>query len=101
MICNVKPEVQIWRFEIDKPNTGEMSITDPLLDTQDRSQQRAESIFLENAYITKQFTFRTYRTDLSLRQEVSIAGIWYKIINLTFNADKNKIITTVTIKRYE
>ena len=101
MSCDVKKQEQIWRFEIDRPNTGEMTITDPLLDSEARARQRAESEFLENAYIPKQFSFRTYRTDLNLRDEIMIAGISYKIMNMTFTEDENKIVTTVSVKRYD
>ena len=101
MSCDVKKQDQIWRFEIDRPNIGEMTVIDPLLDSEARARQRAESEFLENAYIANRFSFRTYRTDLELRDEIMIAGLWYKIMNMTFAKDEKKIVTTVSAKRYD
>ena len=101
MSCDVKKQNQIWRFEIDRPNTGEMTIIDPLLDGEARAKQRAESEFLKNAYISKVIQFRTYRTDLELNQIVNIAGVPFLIKNLSFVEETDKIVATVTAKRYE
>lgn len=90
-----------WRFEILNDNTGEMSITDPLLDTQDRAEERAMSEFLKNSYAVNGFTFKTYRTDLVQNQTVNIGGLPFLVKNITYSIDIPEMVTTVTVVRYE
>ena len=101
MKCEVEKESQIWRFEIDRPNTGEMHITDPLLDSEPRAEQRAMSEFLKNAYIAKAIQFNTYRTDLTLNEIINVAGLPYLIKSLSFVINDDSIITSISAVRYE
>lgn len=101
MSCEVKKKEQVWEFNILNGNTGVMQITDPLLDTEARAEQRAMSEFLKNSYANNAFSFRTSRTDLELNQTINLDGVPYLVKSLSYSIDNKKISTTVGVLRYD
>ena len=101
MACEANKENQVWSFEILNGNTGTMTITDPLLDTEQRAEQRAMSEFLKNSYANNGFTFRTYRTDIELNDTLNIAGVPYLVKSVSYAADSKKITANVKVLRYD
>ena len=94
-------ETKVWQFVAMNGNTGEMVITDQLLDTEERAEERAEAELLENGYISNGFTFPTYRTDLKMLDIINIGGLPYKIIAISANVDPQKLVLSITVKRYD
>ncbi len=102
MACTVDPTLsKVWRFEVNNGNSGEMSVQDPLLDTEDRSRERAMSEILKNGYANNSFQFRTYRTDLVINQIVNIYGVPYLVKNIATAIDDTKMVSSITVKRYD
>ena len=101
MACTVKPSEQFWTFDIDLPNTGEMNVSDPLLDTIERAEERVRSEFLKNAYVPNAMSFRTYRTDLKLNDIINVGGMPYIVSSMSFSINDRSIVTTVNALRYE
>ncbi len=93
--------IKAWRFVAPNGNAGEATITDSLLDTQWRAQERAEAELLENGYILNSFSFSTWRTDLEMLQIINIGGVPYKIIGMPANVDMKKLVFSITVKRYD
>ena len=89
-----------WKFQIANGNTGEKTISDPLLDTFDAAQERAKSEFLKNAYSLNTVRFSTYRTDLYKNMVISIYGTPYLVKSLSFTSDEKALKTSVKAVRY-
>ncbi|WP_297525114.1 hypothetical protein [Sulfurovum sp.] len=101
MSCEVKKKEQVWEFNILNGNTGIMQITDPLLDTEARAEQRAMSEFLKNSYANNAFRFNTSRTALALNQIINIDGVPYLVKSLSYGIDEKKISVNVGVLRYD
>ena len=100
MACDVAKKDQIWRFVLQSENTGTMSISDPLLDTKERAEERARAEFLQKSYAQRQSSFQTYRTDLRINDTIAIDGIPWLVKGLSAAVDEKKIVMTVEIHRY-
>jgi len=89
-----------WSFQILNGNTGEMSISDPLIDSESIAEERAMSEFLKNAYAVHDISFSTYRTDLALNDVVNIASIPYLIKGISTSIDGTSMVSTIRARRY-
>lgn len=101
MSCSDSSTARQWSFSIDNGNIGEMSIVDPLLDTEARAEERANSEFLKNGYTPTQITFQTYLTNLLLNQIIIVGGTAYMIKTISIMTDKVKTVNTITAVRYD
>lgn len=90
-----------WKFQIANGNTGETKISDPLLDTEARAEERAKSEFLKSSYRLKEITFATYRTDLTKNMIINVLGIPYLVKSLTTTITQISIKTNIRAIRYE
>lgn len=90
-----------WKFQITNGNTGEMVVSDQLLNTESLAEERAKSEFLKNSYKHKQVTFQTYRTDIVKNQTISIYGIPYLVKSISTSINERSIKTTIRAVRYE
>ena len=98
---NTTNGIKVWRFQLDNGNTGEMSVNDPLLDTEERAKERAMSEFLKNGYAQNVITFQTYRTDLKLNDTINIYGIMYLVKGKSLLINGVKIVVTIRAVRYD
>lgn len=90
-----------WKFNITNGNTGEIIISDPLLDTLTAATQRANSEFLKNAYKLKEINFTTWRTDLVKNMVINVRGLPYLVKSLRTVVNETSIKTAVRGVRYE
>lgn len=90
-----------WKFQINNGNTGEVIISDPLLDTFGAATERATSEFLKSSYRLREVKFSTYRTDLSLNDTINIVGLPYLVKSISTIINSKEIKTTVRCLRYE
>jgi len=90
-----------WKFQISNGNTGEMVVSDPLLDTIEAATERAKSEFLNNSYKLKEVRFSTYRTDFTKNQVINIEGLPYLVKSIGTQIDATTIKTTIRAVRYE
>jgi len=90
-----------WKFNVDNGNTGEMTITDPLLDTVAAATERAKSEFLKNAYRLKEITFVTHRTDIVKNMIINVKGLPYLVKSMSTTITPTAIKTRVRGARYE
>jgi len=89
-----------YKFQISNGNTGEVIISDPLLDTFALAQERAKSEFLKQSYELGEVRFSTYLTDFVLNQVIKVKGLNYLIKGLTTTVTKTAIKTNVRAIRY-
>lgn len=90
-----------WKFNIDNGNTGELTVTDALLDTVAAATQRAKSEFLKNAYKLKEINFTTHRTDISKNMIINVKGLPYLVKSMSTVITATAIKTKVRGVRYE
>ncbi len=90
-----------WKFQISNGNTGEMVVSDPLLDTEERAEERAKSEFLKNSYKLKEVRFGTYRTDILKNQIINVRGLPYIAKSIVVNTNMVSIKNTIRAVRYE
>ncbi len=90
-----------WKFQIENGNTGEITISDPLLETEALAQERAISEFLDKSYKIKQVSFTTYRTDLHIGDIINVRGLPYRIKSVTTSINKVTMKATIKAIRYE
>ncbi len=102
MSCeNVTDQSLLWQFEIRNGNEGVMSITDPLLDTEARAEERAMSEFLKNSFAHNPVNFSTYVTTHILNKIIKVGGLNYLVKGLTISIDKVKVVVKVQGVRYD
>jgi len=104
MACNTTtPESSpVWKFSIDRAmNTGTMSVTDPLIDSEAIAMERAASDFLKNSYSSNELSFVTGRNDLALNDEISVDGIVYLVKGISININSIRALYSVTSRRYD
>ena len=89
-----------WKFSIPNGNTGEVIISDPLLDSLTVATERAKSEFLKSSYEIKEVKFTTYRTDLTKNMVINIHGLPYLVKSKTTTLDKVSIKTQIRGVRY-
>ncbi len=94
-------ETNTFSFEIARDLTGTLYISDALLDTEIRAEERASSAFLDNSFISIQMTLQTYLTDIALNEIVNIAGLPYFVSSIVTAGDSVKIISSIGVTRYE
>lgn len=90
-----------WKFNITNGNTGEVTISDPLLDVYGAAEERALSEFLKNSYRIREITFTTYRTDFTKNMVINVQGLPYLVKNITTIVDRKTIKTKIKGIRYE
>ena len=90
-----------WKFQIDNGNTGEMTISDALLETEALAEERAKSEFLKNSYKLQEIRFGTYRTDLYKNQTINVKGLPYLVKSVSTAINKTSIKTGIRAVRYE
>ena len=101
MACTDNITDRLWGFEILNGNVSQMSIEDPLLDTQPRAQERAMSEFLKNAYAQILVTVTTHITTINLNDIVNVAGVPYLVKTISTTSDSVKTKVVLGFKRYE
>ena len=98
---NVDNEGLLWKFEINNGNVGVMKITDALLYTEERAEERAMSEFLRNSFAKNPVNFSTYVTYHFLNKTIKVGGLNYTIDTITTTGDEKKIVATIGGKRYD
>ena len=94
------PQIE-FKFQITNGNIGEKVISDPLLDSYARAEERAMSEFLKTSYKTREVRFTTWRTDLTKNMIINIKGLPYIVKSLSTIITGTSIKTTVRAVRYE
>ena len=100
MGCVIEKEKQAWRFKLQGENTGEATISDPLLDTIDKARERAESEFLKRGYAQISTSFKTYRSDLRINDAIKINGVQWLVKSISSSVDTATTVFTAGVKRY-
>ena len=78
---NTNNQIEV-AFEMAR-GTEDITIVDELLTTLDVAKDRAESTFLEQSYITKQLTVKTFHIDeVNIGDIVQIDLVNYKVIKI-------------------
>ena len=90
-----------WKFNISNGNTGEITISDPLLDTYALALERAKSEFLKQSYRIREVKFSTHRTDFTKNMTINIGGLPYLVKALNTTITSSTIKTTIRAIRYE
>ncbi len=98
---NVKNESLIWSFDISNGNTGVMSISSPLLNTEERAEEAAMSAFLKNSFALNPVNFSTWVTEHFLNKVIKVGGLNYLVKSITTTGDDTKIVTTIIGERYD
>jgi len=101
MACSNSPTGNVWRFRLENGNTSEMSVSDPLLDTEARARERAKSEFLKNGYAKNVITFKTHRTNIKMNDAIKLGGIVYLVKGISASIDSTSIISTIKAVRYD
>lgn len=89
-----------WKFQIENGNTGEMNISDPLLDSEALAQERAKSEFLKNSYKLNEVRFATHRTDLIKNQTISVYGLPYLVKSISTVVTALSVRANIRAVRY-
>ena len=90
-----------WKFQITNGNTGELVVSDPLLDTEVIATERAKSEFLKNSYAIRKIQFRTHRTDFVKNQTINVRGLPYLVKDIKTDITSTSIKTTIGAVRYD
>lgn len=90
-----------WQFEIDNGNTGVKIITDPLLDTEERAEERAMAELLRNSFATNSLNYSTHITKHILNKVIRVGGLNYIIRNITTTVESVKIVVKIGGVRYD
>jgi len=90
-----------WRFNLTNGNTGSMTVSDVLLDTEEAALERAKSELLKNGHRLKELEFATYRTDFKKNDILSIRGLNYLVKSTSVTVSSVSIVTKVKVVRYE
>ncbi len=90
-----------WEFDIGNNNTAKMVVTDPLLDTKERAEERAMAEFLKNSFAINSISFTTSRDDLILNQTIKVGGLNYIIKSIGNAVDDVQIGISVNCERYD
>jgi len=102
MICeNVNGKKLLWEFTINNGNTGIMRISDPLLDTEERAEERAMSEFLRNAFAINSIGFTTYLTDLMLNNIIIVGGLNYLVKGISVAVTEISVVVGIEGVRYD
>ncbi len=92
---------QNWKFELECNNEGEMTVSDPLINTEERARERADSEFLKNSYSSNSITFSTYLDDINQNDVINIGGLPFLVKNITVGIDSKKEVFNITAVRYD
>lgn len=93
--------VKEWKFQITNGNSGEMTISDPLIENEAIAKERAKSEFLKNSYKLNEISFSTHRTDIVKNMTISIYGVPYIVKSITTMVDAVSIKTKIKAVRYD
>ena len=96
---NVPPKE--WEFRLLTGNTGKLTISDPLLDSRERAEERAKSEFLKNSYKLNTVTVKTYRTDIKLNDILRVRGLPYLVKDIQTVITDRSIVNSIRMVRYE
>ncbi len=91
----------LWEFDIQNNNTAKMSITDELLDTRERAEERAMSEFLKNSFAQNSISFKTTLTWLVLNQVIKVGGLNYIIKSISPTIDDRSMLVSIQAARYD
>ncbi len=100
-MCEVEINSKLYKFELVGGNSGVFSLSDELLDTEERAEERALSEFLKNGHSVNSVSFSTYRTDFNMNDTISLMGMPYLVKDIATDIDAVKIVTTITCTRYD
>ena len=90
-----------WRFNLANGNTGTLTVSDVLLDTEESARERALSEFLRNGYQLKVVRFSTYRTDFKKNSTIKIQGLNYLVKDIAIAVIDKSLVAKVRAVRYE
>lgn len=90
-----------WLFQIENGNTGEMVVSEALLDSEAIASERAESEFLKNSYKLNEVRFTTHRTDLIKNMTINLYGIPYLIKSINTTINEASIKSNIRAVRYD
>ena len=89
-------------FVLNSPNTGKMTVSDPLLDDEERARTRAESEFLKNSYKNRTIKFSSWKMGIKQNNIVEINGLPYIIKSRRVRIQKVKMWNAIErAVRYE
>ncbi len=91
----------IRKFQIPNGNTGEVVISDPLLDSDERAEERAMSEFLKKSYSLRVVRFETHLSNFTKNQTINIWGLAYLVKGINTSISKVSIKTNIRAIRYE
>jgi len=102
MSCeNVELNGQVFQFDIDNNNIGIMKVSNTLLNTEDRAEELAMSLFLKNSFAKNKVSFVTYVTDHLLNKVIRVDGKDYLITQIITTGDESKITSSISGVRYD
>ena len=90
-----------WKFQIENGNTGEVIISDALLDTEALATERVKSEFLKMSYKLNEVRFSTFLTNIVKNMVINIYGIPYIVKSVGTTIDSVSIKTNIRAIRYE
>lgn len=90
-----------WKFQIENGNTGELTISDVMLDTEALAIERSNSEFLKNSYEEKEIFISTYRTDLTKNMIINVYGLPYIVKTISTVVTPISIISNIKAIRYD
>lgn len=94
-------EVIEFEFVQENGKTGVISVSDGLLDTQERAEARAISEFLQNAYKKRTAKFSTYRTDIGINDIIAVEGLRYIVKDVKIEITMKSMVALLMALRYE
>lgn len=90
----------MYVFEIANGGDGTVNIIDKMIDSLAIAESRANAEFLEKGSIKKYITFKTYRTDIAIGQNITVKGMTYRVIEANVNFNENSIVNSIKGVRY-
>jgi len=90
-----------WKFQISNGNTGELILSDELLDSEALATQRAKSEFLKNAYKLNEIRFSTHKTSVVKNMVINGYGLPYIVKGISTVVNETSIKASVRAVRYE
>lgn len=96
---NLNKEIEAT-FEMPR-GTETVTINDELITNYEVAKDRAESIFLDQSYITQNMTIQTFHIDdVNLGDTAQVDGILYKVVGVSEEIKDAKVKMTITMKRW-
>ena len=91
----------MYKFILKNGSDKEVVITGDMFDDEAVATERAGAEFVEGSYTYRGVSFTTYRTDIALGSIISVRGVPFKVIELSFTQDSKKLTCDIKGERYE